>query len=77
MQQKTDRVHAEDCWEDASSTKPSAKSKRLILQLQTVTLVNSAVTIYPIHVDQWFSIPVLRVAFGTKAPFVRPLAVFQ
>jgi len=37
MQQKTDRVHAEDCWEDASSTKPSAKSKRLILQLQTVT----------------------------------------
>jgi len=32
------------CWEDASSTKSSAKTKRLIL--------DSAVTVYPIHVDQ-------------------------
>jgi len=41
------------------------------------TLVNSAVIVYPIHVDQCFSTPVLRAAFGSQAPFVRPSAVFQ
>jgi len=41
------------------------------------TLVDSAVTVYPMHVDQWFSTTVLRAAFGSQAPFVRPSAVFQ
>jgi len=31
----------EDCWEDASSTKPSAKSKLLILQLLTTKTSSS------------------------------------
>jgi len=41
------------------------------------TLINSAVTVCPIHVDQWFSTLVLRAAFGSQAPFARPSAVFQ
>jgi len=30
-----------------------------------------------IHVDQWFSTPVMKSAFGSHASFVRPSAVFQ
>jgi len=41
------------------------------------TLVDSAVTVYQIHVEEWFSTVVLRAAFGSQAPFVRPSAVFQ
>jgi len=39
--------------EDASRTTASAESKRLILQIPTVhgTLVESAVTVYPIHIE--------------------------
>jgi len=32
-QQKTHRLHVEDCWEHATSTKSSAKSKRLNINL--------------------------------------------
>jgi len=63
------------CWDDASSTKLSAKSQRLILQLPTVT-PSLTVTIYPIHVDQLFSTPVVRATFS-QAPFVWLSAVFQ
>jgi len=34
------------------------------------TLVDLAVAVYPIHIDQWFSTPVLRAAFSIHAPFV-------
>jgi len=40
-------------------------------------LVDSAVTVYPNHLDQWFSTPVLRAHSAPQAPFVRPSAVFQ
>jgi len=40
-------------------------------------LVDSAVIVYPIHVGQWFSTPVLRAKCGSQAPFVRPSAVSQ
>jgi len=40
------------CWEDANSTKSSAKSNRLILQLPAVTPLYSAVTVYRSHADQ-------------------------
>jgi len=42
-------VYGRPCWKDASSTKSSAKIKRLILQLPTAT--RSAITVYSMHVE--------------------------
>jgi len=37
-------------------------------------LVDSAVTVYPIHLDQWFSTPVLRAAFSSPGTLCAALS---
>ena len=54
------------CWDDASSTKLSAKSKRLILQLLTMTPSSTRLWLSSNSWDQWFSTPVPRAAFGSS-----------
>ena len=58
------------CWEDANSTKSSAKSSCLMLQLPAVKLLYSAVTVYPSHVHQ------ACTTHGLRKLFLRPARAF-